>query len=169
MFCLSPAAALFAPTFAAGSGWDTHSRPYLAVIGPSAIRFAQAVPPPDLSVLPPAGAPPQPVAPPDPVLSAVTPSGTGAPAAAQATPPPAVPTRPESAAPARPGPPSSNAIPSILPDDTRAKVRPEDFLPYFQFPATAAQPGDVTVAVPATLTPPAPGSQPPSSATYRQQ
>lgn len=59
--------------------------------------------------------------------------------------------------------------PSIMPDDTRPKVHPEDFLPYFQFPVNAANPGNVTVVVPGTLTPPAAGTQPPSTATYRQQ
>lgn len=165
MLCLSPAAALFAPTFAAETGLVTLSRPYLAVIGPPELRFAEALPPPDLSVLPPAGAPPQPVGTPEPAVSSVTPPEAVAstPAVADQPVSAATPAKTDSAAPAAPLPPP------ILPDDTRAKVKPEDFLPFFQFPANAAHPGDVTVTVPATLTPPAPGSQPPSSATYRQQ
>lgn len=166
MLCLSPAAALFAPTFSAETGLVACSRPYLAVIGPSGLRFAEALPPPDLSVLPPAGAPPQPVAAtPEPVVSPATPPEAAASTPVTADQPvsAATPAKTDSVAPAAPLPPP------ILPDDTRAKVKPEDFLPFFQFPANAAHPGDVTVAVPATLTPPAAGSQPPSSATYRQQ
>lgn len=165
MLCLSPAAALFAPTFASETGLAALSRPYLAVIGPPELRFAEALPPPDLSVLPPAGAPPQPVVTPEPVVSSVTSHEAVAstPVAADLPVSAATPAKTDSAAPAAPLPPA------ILPDDTRAKVKPEDFLPFFQFPANAARPGDVTVAVPATLTPPAPGNQPPSSATYRQQ
>ncbi len=71
-------------------------------------------------------------------------------------------TAPAHAAPLRTPPP-------ILPDDTRPKVRAEDFLPFFQFPGSAAA-GDVTVVVPTTPGGvPAPATQPRSSATYRQQ
>lgn len=50
--------------------------------------------------------------------------------------------------PAKPGPSA------ILPDDTRTQIRAEDFLPFFQAPG----------ARPAA----APGTLPPSSATYTQ-
>jgi len=52
---------------------------------------------------------------------------------------------------------------SILPDDMRRDVRPEDLLPYFQYPRNGAVIG---VPVPAQ---PALPILPPSSATYRQQ
>ena len=55
----------------------------------------------------------------------------------------------------------------ILPDEVRPQARPEDFLPFFQIPAT--QSGDVNVIVPV---PHSPGSVttalPASSATYTQ-
>lgn len=131
------------------------TRPYVMAIGSPMLRFADALPPLDLSIRQPGGAP---------------------------VPPPAKPTEhPEAQAIAEPAPiplpeayveigapvVKNAAPPPILPDDTRPKVRPEDFLPYFQFPA--AHPGDATVIVPATLTPPTPGTQLPSTATYRQQ
>jgi hypothetical protein len=57
---------------------------------------------------------------------------------------------------------------AILPDDVRPAVRPEDFLPFFQFPAPGGT-GNVRVIVPVAPTAPsAPGTQPPSSATYIQ-
>lgn len=56
----------------------------------------------------------------------------------------------------------------ILPDDARPAVHPEDFLPYFQIPGSARQPADVTLLVPVPKAPPAPGTLPPSSATYTQ-
>jgi hypothetical protein len=55
----------------------------------------------------------------------------------------------------------------ILPDDTRPQARPEDFLPFFQIPAT--QPNDVNVIVPVPRSPGSPASTlPASSATYTQ-
>ncbi|MEO7597437.1 MAG: hypothetical protein ABIV50_00790 [Opitutus sp.] len=54
----------------------------------------------------------------------------------------------------------------ILPDETRSQARPEDFLPFFQIPAT--QPGDVNVIVSAPRAPANPSSLPLSSATYTQ-
>jgi hypothetical protein len=163
VLCLSPAAALFAPNLTAETRSVFLSRPYLAVIDPPGLRFAEALPPPDLSVLPPAGAPPRPVATPEPVVSPALPPEANTPVPDDSTVPSPVPAKPAA------GRPAATEPPPILPDDTRAKVRPEDFLPFFQFPANAAQADGVTVVVPATLTPPAPGSQPPSSATYRQQ
>jgi hypothetical protein len=152
------------------------SRPYLTVTSNLSIRFQEELPPPDLSVRPPAGAPPQPqsvagkpsetaesrkadekpIAPAQPDLNAAQPSADMQPSpAASSTPTPvAAPV----AAPDKPAP-------AILPDDTKPQVHAEDFLPYFQFPGAHANPNDVTVAP----TPPVPGIQPPSSATYRQQ
>lgn len=54
----------------------------------------------------------------------------------------------------------------ILPDDTRRDVRPEDLLPFFQFPRNGGTTMGVRVPVPPQPTVPA---LPPSSATYRQQ
>lgn len=165
VFCLTPGAALFAPDFTAETRVIFLSRPYLAAISPPGLRFAEALPPPDLSVRPPAGAPPSPVAVAEPVVAPVVPPAAARPAPVVSGPPPAAPAGP----PAASVPVPVTTTPPILPDDTRAKVRPEDFLPFFQFPANAAQADGVSVVVPATLTPPAPGTQPPSSATYRQQ
>ena len=69
---------------------------------------------------------------------------------------------------------SKNATPTtkspapILPDEARPTVRAEDFLPFFQIPASSRKPGDVTLLVPGIPTPPAPGTLQPSSATYTQ-
>jgi len=57
---------------------------------------------------------------------------------------------------------------SILPDDTRQEIRAEDVLPFFQFPGA---PDSGAVAVPFTTTQPRSPSQtaPASSATYNLQ
>jgi hypothetical protein len=52
----------------------------------------------------------------------------------------------------------------ILPDDTRREVRPEDVIPFFQFPRSGA---GITTPVPPQ--PARPPTLPPSSATYNQQ
>jgi hypothetical protein len=152
------------------------SRPYLTVANNLSIRFQEALPPPDLTVQPPAGAPPQP----QPI--AIKPAETvkpreldDKPASAQPdlipAPPPAE-TQPAPTALITPTPEPTpvaapdKPAPAILPDDTKPQVHAEDFLPYFQFPGAHANPNDVTVGPPA---PPVPGLQPPSSATYRQQ
>lgn len=162
------------------------SRPYLAVVSAPALRFEERIPPPDLSVRPPAGAPPQPAA----TSGKTDTAGTSpAPAAESIASIPPIASPPSSENSPNPGSgqtahggagvpashvqdsaseaPQAPAKPptSILPDDTRPKVRAEDFLPFFQFPAPPANANDVTL-VPA---PPVPGQQPPSSATYRQQ
>ncbi len=58
----------------------------------------------------------------------------------------------------------------IIPDDTRTALHPEDFVPFFQLPGSARNPGGVNVIVPlpAPAAAPAPGTLPQSSATYRQ-
>ncbi len=149
------------------------SRPYLTVANNLSIRFQEELPPPDLSVRPPAGAPPQPpsvAAKPADAAESHRDDKSGASAqpdllapqpAAEAQPPAAAAQSPVPAPAAAPDKPA----PAILPDDTKPQVHAEDFLPYFQFPGAHANPNDVTVAP----TPPAPGIQPPSSATYRQQ
>jgi hypothetical protein len=56
---------------------------------------------------------------------------------------------------------------SILPDDASSSTKPEDFLPFFQFPGGN---GNVSLLDQATTAhPPAPGQLPPSSATYQQK
>jgi hypothetical protein len=64
--------------------------------------------------------------------------------------------------------PAAKSPAPILTDEVRPTVRAEDFLPYFQIPASARKPGDVTLLVPGIPTPPAPGTLPASSATYTQ-
>jgi len=76
----------------------------------------------------------------------------------------------ESSASATPDKPAvEKAAPlAILPDELHPQVRPEDFLPFFQIPGAATGPGDVTLVVPVPRNPPAPPTQPTSSATYTQ-
>lgn len=149
----------------------TPSNPYLKVATLVPLRFNSPPPPPDLTSKPAAGAPPQPLeaAPANvaaPVAS-VLPPPVESKSTVQPTPTTASNTlipfsgAPVSAEPVAP-PPSS-----ILPDDTRTVTKAEDFLPFFQFPNAG---GDVTVVVPATAPrAPAPGTLPPSSATYQQK
>jgi len=168
---LLPGVAIAAPTHISDIGSSISSRPYLAVLGSSPLRIQEVSPPPDLSVRPPAGAPPQlaPVAarspveiPPSPEASISTEGPPQTASATEMTPPPT-----EGTATPAPSPEIKPAKPArtILPDDTRPKVRAEDFLPFFQPPGSNQNQGDI----PASPTPPAPGIQPPSSATYRQQ
>jgi hypothetical protein len=63
----------------------------------------------------------------------------------------------------RPAEPARESLP-ILHDDLRPSTRPEDFLPYFQLPVA----GGVNVIAPVPAVSPAPGTLPPSSATYTQ-
>jgi hypothetical protein len=146
---------------------DGGKRPYLVVVGAPQLRFLEAVPPPDVSVRPPAGAPPIPTGKPEPEIVQLPAKVSGG-AAFQA--PPAPKDRVEemhersSASPViqdRPAPP-----PAILPDDAGRKVRPEDFLPFFQFPGSGATADDINIIPPA---PPAPGRLPLSTATYQQR
>jgi len=90
-------------------------------------------------------------------------------AAAIAAAPPAVPVRPQDQ---HANPPAANAgsappPPAILPDDVGRKIRPEDLLPFFQFPGSGAGADGGNAAGPPA--PPSPGTLPPSSATYKQQ
>lgn len=160
--CLSPIVAIPASSYAPESGLALFSRPYLATIGTPSLRFAEALPPLDLSVRPPGGAPPKSIPCADETnISKINPRADNA--APIAT--PAVATLATNNKPS--DKPNTPKLLPILPDDTRIKVKPEDFLPFFHFPTNNANLGDVTV--PATATPPTPGVQPVSSATYRQQ
>ena len=164
MLSLLSVAATSATSVAPDRSDTLESRPYLSAIGSPALRFADAIPPPDLTVRPPAGGPPSPAEAhstssadtekPDISLAAPTPAAAVAISSSVPS------TEPAKAAPVKIPPP-------ILPDDTRPKVRAEDFLPFFQFPAPTAN-GDVTVVAPVPNAP-TPAPLPPSSATYRQQ
>jgi len=140
---------------------DVESRPYLRVASMLPLRIKAAPPPPDLSSKPAAGAPPQPITnvPSDSGSSPVHTSTEPANLAGNTTP-----VQPDAVIPVTT---PANPPPAILPDDTHPSTRPEDFLPFFQFPGPNH---DVTIVVPVTPTrPPAPGQQPPSSATYQQK
>ncbi len=156
---LIPGTALCASSLHSELKSEGHSRPYLAVVGSPDLRFRDAlVPQPDLSTHPPAGAPPHPMAKAVAVASRDDLRQAEAPTVAAAPPP--------APGPRQAGVPEGTPVPAaILPDETRPKVRPEDFLPYFQFPGSRENPEDVS-NVPA---PPEPGRQPLSTATYRQQ
>ncbi len=143
------------------------SRPYLASMGSPVLRFQTPMPTPPVLVRPIASGPP--VAASAPEVAEVNLANNEA---AAATPPmtvePSLPVsvmepvkEPEQHAPTtKPRP--------ILPDDTRRKLQSQDFLPLFRFPGSGGSAEDVTVIVPGVPTPPAPGTLPPSSATYQQ-
>lgn len=167
LFCwLVPGVALSAPTILPDTSGRFVSRPYLQVASAPPLRFTELAPPPDLTSHPPAGAPPQPAAvslketitetkteppsTPAPTVPAIATIPVPASLGGHETPVPESDTSKEKTAPPA----------AILPDDTRPKVKAEDFLPFFQFPSNSASDA---------LSAPAPGRQPPSSATYRQQ
>ena len=56
--------------------------------------------------------------------------------------------------------PRGEDIPPILPDELRREVRPEEVMPFFLFPGGGAQTAPKAAS---------PGTQPASSATYRQE
>jgi len=161
---LIPATALCIPSSPPSSYEPPRSRPYLLVAGAPTLRFREAiVPQPDLSTHPPAGAPPIP-------QNREFSSATAAPRAIAAPTSSAAISSATAAQPAggtktAPSPDTNPPPPPIIPDDSKPKVRPEDFLPYFQFPGSKPNPEDVT-SVPE---PPKPGMQTPSTATYHQQ
>ena len=141
---------------------DAESRPYLKIAGLLPLRIKTVPPPPDLISKPPAGAPPQPV--PNPTAEA---SPTSARAAADADAKPGEPASPATPNPVKFTSEATRPALPILPDDTHPTTRPEDFLPFFQFPVPNRN-GDVVVPVAA----PRPSDQnplPPSSATYQQK
>jgi len=136
------------------------STPYLAVVGPPPMRFREPPAPPSFELEPAATGPAQ--------LEENMPVSLPSTAAAGG--------RFDSSSPKAASPKSSSKSPassptanrpeesepsSILPDDMRRDVRPEDLLPYFQYPRNGG-------GVPGVPVPPQP-TLPPSSATYRQQ
>jgi hypothetical protein len=145
----------------------SESRPYLHVIGALPLRFQERAPPPDVSSRPPGGAPPVPStkATTDIIRMPVSEQSAAATLAA----PPAVPVKSEDQHAKSPAANAGSAQtpPAILPDDVGRKVRPEDLLPFFQFPGSSAGADGGNAAGPPA--PPSPGTLPPSSATYKQQ
>jgi hypothetical protein len=142
--------------------------PYLCVVGPPPLRFQEALPPPDLASRPPAGAPPRPVGKTQPEVSHG--QALDLPIGVATTAPAGVEKRGIG--------PSEKSLsttvttagpPSTLPDDAHPKVRPEDFLPFFQFPGSGANGSNGVAAPAAPPEPPKPGTLPPSTATYEQQ
>lgn len=147
------------------------SRPYVATLGAPALRFQDPAPVPPPFVKPIASGPPVAASAPEEAevslandrAAASTPPmplpNPDAPVTPASTPPP---TPSESEVPA----PTPKVLP-ILPDDTRRKVQSQDFLPLFRLPGSGGPVEDTTIIVPGVPTPPAPGTLPPSSATYR--
>jgi hypothetical protein len=143
-------------------------KPYLVALGAPPLRFQDPAPVADLSVRPP-----------KPGISQTTPPESSLKSDAlgdvsSAPVPPETHAEPTTKTPAAvatnenestPPTPTRTPLP-ILPDEARPQARPEDFIPFFQIPAS--QSGDVNVIVPATRTPATPGSMPTSSATYTQ-
>jgi len=164
---LALAAAVVALVVAPLLGFDAFgsrtSRPYLPATGAPMLNFGEAPRPAAWFPIPVAPAKPPEVKPDEPVMAQArtrpgqadsptetTEDVTGAPATTHLTPPSS------EAAPRAPKVP-----PPLLPDDTRPRVRPEDLLPFFQFPTAAGAPAPAAA--------PTPGVLPPSSATFRQQ
>ncbi len=134
------------------------ARTYLTMVGPAALTFADPTPP----------LPTEPVMPSLPKtesLPAKSPTAqTEKTSVGTETPPDKSAVEPGAVSETS----SSNKNPkpvSILPDDTRQEIRPEEVLPFFQFPT-----GDngTNTGVPIIINQ-APAAAPPSTATYRQQ
>ena len=146
----------------------TQQKPYLVALGAPPLRFQEPAPTADLVVRPPKpGTPRAPsldtsagnseaMAHSSPELSSNNKSSLTAHASVA---------NPSTEAEVSLSTPAKTPLP-ILPDETRSQARAEDFLPFFQIPAT--QPGDVTVVVPVPRAPAAPSPLPLSSATYTQ-
>ena len=139
-----------------------YSTPYLAVVGPPPMRFREPPAPPSFELAPAAAGPAQ--------LEEITPvSPTAAgerldPSQPMAASPKSSSSKSPSSSAAVAKRPEESEPSSILPDDMRREVRPEDLLPYFQYPRN----GGAVIGVPVPAQPALP-TLPPSSATYRQQ
>lgn len=144
---------------------------YLASLGAPPLRFAEALPPPDVKPRHVVGASPQPALSMPESSVALANAAAAQSAAIHATvavPPPEP--KPETEAPSEPAAapaPEKPAPSAILPDEMRPQVRPEDFLPYFQIPGSKQ--GSVTIVAPVPPSPPSPSTMPASSATYIQK
>ncbi len=139
-----------------GSSQSRSSRPYLAMVGPAALRFSDAPPvlPPEppTPILP---KPKQPVAETGPDVIPAIPADT---AVKQPNTDNGDSTGPQKLDPNAPKPIS------ILPDDTKREIRAEDVLPFFQFPGAL---DNSSTAIPFSTLEPVRAK--PSTATYRQQ
>lgn len=161
MLSLLPVVAISAPSVAPEPS-SSISRPYLATVGSPALRFGEAIPPPDLSARPAAAAPPLPAE--EHAAPLVEPAKGDVTVVPPVAKPVDLPASTDTTKVAPGKPPAE-----ILPDDTRPKVRAEDFLPFFQFPGSGSANGDVTVVAPVPNSAPTAAPLPASSATYRQQ
>jgi hypothetical protein len=140
---------------------------YLPAIGAPELRFLTEPPPLDLQAGPPPTKLPKGSDPgaPDFTAAESTVSTENARAAGAIKDPSSEPSPESHEAPAGP----HKAVPApILPDDIRPRIKPDDFLPFFQVPGAAGRPGDVILTVPAPASPGQPAPLPPSSATYTQ-
>jgi hypothetical protein len=141
--------------------------PYLASVGAPALRFAEAPPTPEILQRPSLSPAPVAAASTSDVILPESLSNTQQPTGSAATNPPSTTNaKPSANAAAGEQPAALRTPPPIIPDEVRPRVRPEDFLPFFQIPVS--QPGDVNVVVPAARSAPAPATIPTSSATYTQ-
>lgn len=180
---LSCLALLLLPMVAAARAWSRpalpmqdalpHPRTYLVALGSPPLRFEEPAPPPDLVTRPAAGAPPRPAMFDEPLAGQDQPAAPAAVSASSPSPTADHTPVPGASTDSATTPPTEAQVPvhtppPILPDDVRPQTRPEDFLPFFQIPAT--QPGGPSVIVPVPRIPasPAPAPLPPSSATYTQ-
>jgi hypothetical protein len=146
------------------------SQAYLPVIGPPPLRFAQA-PPPELSTRPAPTAPPHPSAMGEIAATnaasanLVAPPGGGGDALgteqSQTIPVESAPTAPN--APVKPL--GNKDTPALLPDDAQRETRPEEILPFFQFPGS----GRTTIVVPSGSISPDSTRLPVSTAVYRER
>lgn len=133
--------------------------PYLRLVGPPPMRFQEPPAPPAFEL--------EPVATGPAFIESDRPSMAPAQAKEKPeTPVHSVPAGKTGAAPTLEKKPEEHEAIPILPDDTRRDVRPEELLPFFQFPRNGGTTMGVRVPVPPQPTAPA---MPPSSATYRQQ
>ncbi len=141
----------------AGERTSPFDAPYLAVVLSPALTFQAATPAVDPTLRLAAGAPPRPAG---AIEDIAAENQDAAVAAAPVLPAPSTP--PDSVAQTEPAAiegskPASKLPPvAILHDDMLPEVRPEDVLPYFQFPGSS-------------LSAPQPAPIPASSATYRQR
>jgi hypothetical protein len=146
--------------------YESVPAPYLTVVGPPPMRFREPPAPPSFELEPMVAGPA--------LLDESVPAPASASASASATPrrerlglsqPTTVSPQPPLSSPTARRPDEGDPSP-ILPDDMRRDVRPEDLLPFFQYPRNGGS--VIGVGVPVPFQPPAP-TQPPSSATYRLQ
>jgi hypothetical protein len=147
-----------------------NSRPYLATHGSTALRFIEEYPVKPLVRKPVASGPP--VAASAPAIADVALANDQAAASTPPMPLPdadSMPSEEPITELAQSTPGSTAKVHPILPDDTRRQVQAQDFLPLFRLPASGSL-RDADVIMPASsLVAPTVGTQPASSATYRQE